>query len=148
MFRLYECINILKNVRTSVTGDKRTGHPSTSITKGNNEQVRALILDNRRVTIDKVSNQVPISRGCTREIVHRTHFTLVKYVHGEFQNKSRNSKGVTILTFVIAFWISTMTKVTYFRVAVSLWRDLYPTLRNTKQKSECGIKKPHIHYQK
>lgn len=49
----------IKNVRTSDTDDERTGHPSSSIIKGNNEDIRALTLDNRRVTIVKVSNQLP-----------------------------------------------------------------------------------------
>jgi hypothetical protein len=46
---------------------------STSTTEENTERDRAMILDNRRVTVDKVAYYLLISCGSVHEIIHN-HF--------------------------------------------------------------------------
>ena len=52
---VYEWIKKYQHVRTSLKDEERAGHPSTSITDSNVEVARAMILENRRVTIDEVA---------------------------------------------------------------------------------------------
>jgi hypothetical protein len=63
-------IAMSKNDRTSVTDDERSGRPSTSTTEENTERVRAMILDNRRVTVDEVACHLLTSHGYVHEIIH------------------------------------------------------------------------------
>jgi hypothetical protein len=53
---VYEWIKRFQHGRTSLKDEKRAGRQSTSITDSTVEDVRAMILENRRVTIDDVSN--------------------------------------------------------------------------------------------
>jgi hypothetical protein len=67
---VYERIAMFKNGRTSVTDDERSGRPSTSTAEENTERVHAMILDNRRVTIDEMVYHLLISHGSVHEITH------------------------------------------------------------------------------
>ena len=60
---VYEWIEKFQYGRTSVKDEERAGRPSTSITDSNVEEARAMILENRRVTIDEVANHFEISHG-------------------------------------------------------------------------------------
>jgi hypothetical protein len=60
---VYEWIEKFQHVRTSVKDEKRAGRQSTSITDSNVEDARAMIMENRRVTIDEVANHFEISHG-------------------------------------------------------------------------------------
>jgi hypothetical protein len=66
----YGWIAMFKNGRTSVPHDERSGRPSTSTTEENTERVGAMILDNRRVTIDEGAYHLLISHGSVHEIIH------------------------------------------------------------------------------
>jgi hypothetical protein len=73
LYRSVVCMNGLpcpKNGRTSVTHDERSGRTSTSTTEETTERVRAMILDNRRVTVDEVTYHLLISHGSVHEITH------------------------------------------------------------------------------
>jgi len=52
----YEWIKRFKNDRTSINHEEETGCPPTSVTDANTEQVRDIILQNRRVTIYEVAH--------------------------------------------------------------------------------------------
>ena len=55
--------NQFKEGREDVNDDAHPGRPSTSITDENIEAVKKMILDNRRITIRKVADEVGISFG-------------------------------------------------------------------------------------
>lgn len=52
------------------SNEERAERPATAATDVNIEQVRALILNNRRVTIDEVANHMHISHGSAYDIMH------------------------------------------------------------------------------
>jgi len=54
----------------SLKDEERAGRPSTCITDSNVEDARAMILENRRVTIDEVANHFEISHGSAYDIIH------------------------------------------------------------------------------
>ena len=55
--------NRFKGDREDVNDDARSGRPSTSTTDENIEAVKKMILDNRRITIREVADDVGISFG-------------------------------------------------------------------------------------
>jgi hypothetical protein len=58
-----------------VTDEEQSGCPSALTTEGNTEQIHTLILENRRVIIDDVVNQLQIKHCSAYEIIHdRLHF--------------------------------------------------------------------------
>jgi hypothetical protein len=67
---VYEWIAMFKKGHTSVTDNERSGRLSTSTTEENTERIRAMILDNRPVTIDEVAYHLLISHGSVHEIIH------------------------------------------------------------------------------
>jgi hypothetical protein len=67
---VYEWTAMPKNGGTSVTDDERSGRLSTSTIEENTERVRAMILDNRRVTVDEVVCHLLTSHGSAHEITH------------------------------------------------------------------------------
>ena len=67
---VYEWIKKFQQGRTSLKDEERSGRPSTSITDSNVEDVRAMILKNRRVTINEVANHFEISHGSAYDIIH------------------------------------------------------------------------------
>ena len=61
---------MFKNVLTSVMDAERLGRPSTSTTDEKLEEARAIILTDRRVTIEEIALQLGISQGTAYSIVH------------------------------------------------------------------------------
>jgi hypothetical protein len=59
---VYEWIEMFKNGRTSVT--------ATATTTQNEERARGLILQNRRVTVEKTAKQLNFSIGSAYSVVH------------------------------------------------------------------------------
>ena len=53
---------MFKNGRTSVMDAERSGRPSTSTTDETLEEARAIILTDRRVTIEEIALQLGISQ--------------------------------------------------------------------------------------
>lgn len=60
--------NRFKDGREDVNDDARPGRPSTSKTDENIEAVKKMILDNRRITIREVADDVGISFGSCQAI--------------------------------------------------------------------------------
>ena len=61
---------MFKNGRTSVMDSERSGRPSTSTTDYKLEEARAIILTDRRVTIEEMALQLGISQGTAYSLVH------------------------------------------------------------------------------
>ena len=59
---VYKWIEMFENGRTSVMDAERSGRPSTS-TDEKLEETRAIILTDRRVTIEEIALQLGISQG-------------------------------------------------------------------------------------
>ena len=55
--------NCFKEDREDVNNDARPDRPSTSTADENIERVKKMILDNRRITITKVADDIGISVG-------------------------------------------------------------------------------------
>jgi hypothetical protein len=66
---VHEQIEMFKNDRTSAMDAERSGRPLTS-TAGEKQEVRAIILADRRVTIEEIASQLGISQGSAYYIVH------------------------------------------------------------------------------
>ena len=60
--------NQFKEGREDVNDDVRTGRPSTSTTDKKIEAVKKVILDNRRITIREMADDVDISLGSCQTI--------------------------------------------------------------------------------
>jgi len=67
---VYEWKEMFKNDRTIVMDAERSGRPSTSTTDEKLEKARAIILTNRRVTIQEIALQLGISQGTAYSLVH------------------------------------------------------------------------------
>lgn len=67
---VYEWIEMFENGRTSVMDAERSGRPSTSTTDEKLEEARAIILTDRRVTIEEIALQLGISQGTAYSLVH------------------------------------------------------------------------------
>jgi hypothetical protein len=74
---MYKWTDIFKSDQTSVT-DEHSAFPSTLIIRSTIEQVHMLILNNRRITIDEVANQLQISY-CHKES-SSVDFSFIKFV--------------------------------------------------------------------
>jgi len=61
---------MFKNGRTSVMDAELSGWPSTSTTDEKLEEARAIILTDRRVTIEEIALQLGISQGAAYSLVH------------------------------------------------------------------------------
>ena len=66
--RVWLWYNQFKEYREDVKDDALPGRPSTSITDENIEAVKKMILDNRRITIREVADDIGISFGSCQEI--------------------------------------------------------------------------------
>ena len=60
--------NRFKEGRENINDDARPGHPSTSTTDENIEAVKKITLDNRRITIREVADEVCSSFGSCQAI--------------------------------------------------------------------------------
>ena len=59
--RVYEWYKRFQEGREEVEDDERPGRPSTSTTDENVEKVKEMIMNDRRITIREVANEVGIS---------------------------------------------------------------------------------------
>jgi hypothetical protein len=67
---VYEGIEMFKNGHTSVTDAECLGCPTTATTAQNEERARELILQNRRVMLNKIAEQLNIGIGSAYSVVH------------------------------------------------------------------------------
>ena len=65
-----EWYNRFKDGRASVESEPRSGRPSTSRNDDGINQVRTLVLQDRRITIRELSDEVNISTGSIHSILH------------------------------------------------------------------------------
>ena len=92
---VYKWIEKFQHGRTSMKDEERAGHPSTSTTGSNIEDAHAMILGNRRVTIDEVANHFEISHGSAYDIIHnRLGFRKVcaRWVPKELTEEQKNNR--------------------------------------------------------
>ena len=61
--RVYEWYKRFQDGREEVEDDERPGHPSTSTTDENVEKVEEMVMNDRRITIRDVTDDVGISIG-------------------------------------------------------------------------------------
>jgi hypothetical protein len=90
---VYEWIEMFKNGRTSVTDAECSGHPTTATIAQNEEGARELILQNRRVTVDKITKQLNISIGSAYSVVHdnlQFHKVCVRWVPVELTGEHKH----------------------------------------------------------
>ena len=66
--RVYEWYKRFQDGREDVEDDERSGRPSTSTTDENVEKVEEMVMNNRRITIRDVADDVGISIGSCHEI--------------------------------------------------------------------------------
>ena len=66
--RVYEWYKRFQDGREEVEDDERPGHPSTSTTDENVEKVEEMVMNDRRITIRDVTDDVGISIGSWHEI--------------------------------------------------------------------------------
>jgi transposase len=67
---VYEWREMFKNGWTSVMDAERSGRPSTSKADEKLEEARAIILTDRKVTIEEIALQVGISQGTAYSLLH------------------------------------------------------------------------------
>jgi hypothetical protein len=65
-----------------VTGAEGSGPPTTTTTTQNEVRARELILQNKRVTVDEIPEQLNISIGSVYSVVHDNLQFHKKYVPG------------------------------------------------------------------
>ena len=66
--RVYEWYKRFQDDREDVEDDERPGRPSTSTTNKNVEKVKKMVMNDRRITIRAVADDVGISIGSCHEI--------------------------------------------------------------------------------
>lgn len=69
--RVYSWAKEFREGRDRVENQPHSRRPRTSVTSENVEKVEQLILDNRRITIREISEEVAISVGSVEEIVRK-----------------------------------------------------------------------------
>lgn len=67
--RIKEWYNRFKDGRSSVDSEPRSGRPSTSRNDNVNDQVRTLVMQDRRITVSELVNEVKISIGSVHSIL-------------------------------------------------------------------------------
>ena len=70
--RVYEWYEHFQDGRKDVEDDERPGRPSTSTTDENLEKVKEMVMNDRRITIREVADDVGISIGSCHEICGKT----------------------------------------------------------------------------
>ena len=88
--RVYEWYKRFQNGREGVEDDERPGRPSTSITDENVEKVKEMVINDRRITIREVADDVGISIGSCHEIF--SNVLGMKRVAAKFVPKLLNFK--------------------------------------------------------
>lgn len=66
--RIKEWYNRFKDGRTSVDSEPRSGRPSTSRNETVIEQVRTLVMEDRRITVRELANEIGVSIGSVHSI--------------------------------------------------------------------------------
>ena len=66
--RVYEWYKRFQDGREDVEDDERPGRPSTSTTNENVEKVKEMVMNDRRITIREVADDVGISIGSCHKI--------------------------------------------------------------------------------
>ena len=92
--RVYEWYKRFQDGREDVEDDERPGRPSTSTTDENVEKVKEMIMNDRRITIREVADNVGISIGSCHEI-----FSNVLGIY--------ETRGSKICSKIIGFWTKT-----------------------------------------
>ena len=67
--QIMEWHNLFKNGRTSVESDARSGRPSTSRNDDLTDQVRTLVMQDRRVTVRELAEEDGISTGSVHSVL-------------------------------------------------------------------------------
>ena len=70
--RVYEWYKRFQDGRADVEDDERPGRPSTSTTDENAEKVKEMVMNDRRITIREIANDVGISIGSCLKIHGKT----------------------------------------------------------------------------
>ena len=105
---VYEWIEMFKNGRTSVMDVERSGRPSISATDEKLKEARAVILNDRRVTIEEIALQ-GISQGTAYSLVHDIlgfHKVAARWVPRHLTK----SISATASTSAPVFWSGTIVK--------------------------------------
>ena len=100
---------MFKNGLTTVMDAERSGRPSTSTYDENLEEARAIILTDRRATIEEIALQLGISQGTAYSLVHDIlgfHKVAARWVprHLTEQHKRKASTSAPV------FWSGTIVK--------------------------------------
>ena len=66
---VYKWVKRFSEGRESVTDEERSGRPATSKTEENIAKVRQIVLENRRLTVRSIAEQVNINRETVRKIL-------------------------------------------------------------------------------
>jgi hypothetical protein len=96
--------------RTNVTDAKHLGRLSTSTTGEKQEEARAIILSDRRVTIEKIASQLGINRGSGYSLVHDNlefHKVSARWVPAYLTEEHKRN----CLDICSRLWNSTILKV-------------------------------------
>jgi hypothetical protein len=78
---------MFRSCQVIVTDKEQSGHPSASTTQSSIEQIHALILNYRRVTVNEVTNHLQLVMVLPMKSL-MTDFTSIKFVQDGFQNNS------------------------------------------------------------
>ena len=87
--RIKEWYNNFKNGSTSVDSEPRLGRPSTSGNDNVINQVRTLVMQNRRITVRELADEVGVSIGSVHTILTSTKRNILTIK----QNTSGSSLG-------------------------------------------------------
>jgi hypothetical protein len=92
---VYDWIEMLKNGRTSLTDAERSGCPTTQ----NEERVRELILQKRKVMFDEIIKKLKISIGSAYFVVHdnlQLHKACARWVPMELTDEHKRLRLGTL----------------------------------------------------
>jgi hypothetical protein len=67
---VYQWVESFQSGRTSIVDEDHLGHPTTSQTVDNVEQVNALVQEDRQITVTHTADELEISCGSAYSIVH------------------------------------------------------------------------------
>ena len=102
---VYKWWKLFTEGREEVNDSARTGRPSTSTTNENTEAVKKIVMENCRITIRKVAEDVSISVGSCHAIF--LDIFGMKHVAAKFVPKLLNFDLLTRYCFFVIFWPKT-----------------------------------------
>jgi len=91
----YEWYQRFKSDRTSIEDDHKSGRPSSSTGDDHIEKVRSVILENRRLTIREVSEEVGISKSSCHTILTeklKMHRVAAKFVPRLLRDEQKQNR--------------------------------------------------------